>query len=99
MKETERIVQLFEDLYNGNPWIDVTIHATLEKISAGQAANKVSPNWNSIWQIVNHLISWRETVLQRLHGQLMPSPPNNYFDNVIDSSEDAWSATLKRLED
>jgi len=34
MKETKRIAKLFEDLYNGSPWIDVTIMDTLKNISA-----------------------------------------------------------------
>ena len=99
MKETERITELFEDLYNGNPWIDVTIVGTLKNITASQAANKVSQNWNSIWQIVNHLINWRENVLQRLSGQIIESPANNYIEDITDASENAWSATIQHLEE
>jgi len=36
--EKERIISLFEKLYDGHPWIDVTIMATLQKISGQQAA-------------------------------------------------------------
>lgn len=97
MNETKRIRKLFDDLYNGSPWIDVNLSAVLEKISAKQATRKISPNLNSIWEIVNHLVSWRLNVLQRVQGKEMKSPANNYFSPVNNSSEAAWTATLKEL--
>ncbi|HEY5370958.1 MAG TPA: hypothetical protein VIJ75_18390 [Hanamia sp.] len=48
MQETKRIKKLFGDLYNGRPWIDITIMDTLKYISAEQAAKKVTPERNSI---------------------------------------------------
>ncbi|HMI07854.1 MAG TPA: DinB family protein [Flavobacterium sp.] len=99
MKETTRIRKLFEDLYAGDPWLDVTIVGTLAELSAAQAANKPDPNWNSIWEITNHLISWRENVLERVNGKAIKTPENNYFNYVIDTSDIAWQLTLKRLHD
>lgn len=97
MKETERIKKLFEDLYSGNPWLDVTLVETLAGLSSQQAAHKPDPNWNSIWEITNHLISWRENVLGRVNGQTLKTPENNYFSYVIDTSDIAWELTLKKL--
>ena len=99
MKETRRIAKLLEDIYQGSPWIDVCLMSTVKNISAGQAAAKVSPNWNSIWEILNHLISWRLTVLQRVQDTVIPSPANNYFAPVNDTSDEAWQLTLQKLED
>jgi len=99
MRERERIVKLFEDLYNGEPWIDVTIQGTLKKLSAAQAAKKVSPELNSIWQLVDHMTEWRRNVLQRVRGKIMATPDNNYIISTKDTSEAAWKQTLKSLED
>lgn len=99
MKETERLHKLFEDLYAGDPWLDVTLVGTLAKLSAQQAAHKPDPNWNSIWEIANHIISWRENVLERVQGKTIKTPENNYFTYVIDTSDIAWQLTLKRLHD
>jgi uncharacterized damage-inducible protein DinB len=95
--ETQRIRSLFENLYNGNPWLDVTIAATLSEISAEKAAKKPAAGGNSIWKIGNHLISWRENVLQRINGQTVITPDDNYFAPVSDTSEIAWQQTLKNL--
>jgi len=98
MEENERIVSLFEKLYDGEPWIDVPIRGTLHRISAVQATHRPLPNCNTIWEIVNHLIDWKINVQQRLKGQIMISPANNYISAIEDVSEQAWAETLKRFD-
>lgn len=99
MKETERIIKLFGDLYNGDPWIDVTVTGTLKNISAQQAAKRPIPGCNSIWEIVNHLISWRLNVLERVQGKVIQTPSDNYFTRISDSTDSAWKDTLNRLDE
>ena len=99
MEEKQRVSKLFSDLYDGNAWIDVTIVRTLKNINSGQAFSRPVAKLNSIWEIVNHLISWRETVLKRMQGEIVEEPKNNYFEPVKNNSEDAWSVTLKRMEE
>jgi uncharacterized damage-inducible protein DinB len=98
MKETTRIAKLFDDLYDGSPWIGVNILPNLQKLTAKQAARRIYSNWNTIWEITNHLISWRETVLQRIQGKIIKSPSHNFFVRVEDNSPLAWQNTLERLE-
>ncbi len=97
MKESQRIASLFSNLYNGEPWIDVTLVDTLQNISYQKAAEKYK-NCNSIWEIVNHIIAWRENVLQRVQGKVINTPNHNYFEPVVDISENAWKNTLSKLE-
>src|ERR1700733_3945170 len=99
MKETDRITKLFEDIYNCSPWIDVNITGTLKNITAEQAAKKIFPERNSIWEITNHLAGWRQNVLQRVQGKIISSPQNNYFAAIKDTSESAWKKTLEQLKD
>ena len=98
MKETNRIKKLVDDLYDGQPWLDVTILNTLRPLSATQAAKKVSEKWNTIWEIVNHLVEWRFAVLERVKGNTSDSPDDNYFRPITDPSENAWKQTLSKLE-
>lgn len=95
----KRISKLLDDIYDGSPWIDVSLVGTLKDISAERAAKKVAPQWNTIWEIVNHLISWRLNVLQRIQGKIITTPENNYFEPVADTSAAAWQGTLQRLEE
>ena len=34
-----------------------------------------------------------------MQGEIVEEPKNNYFEPVKNNSEDAWSVTLKRLEE
>ena len=98
MKETERIIKLFEDLFEGEPWIEVNLIGTLKGITAEQAAKRSLAERNTIWEIVNHLISWRQNVLERIQGKVITTPGNNYFTAVTDTSPEAWTSTLHQLK-
>jgi uncharacterized damage-inducible protein DinB len=97
MKETQRIIQLFEKGYNGSPWIDVNLVDVLQEITPSQAIRKLYPDANSIWEITNHIISWRENVLERMQGVEVDTPGHNYFVPITKGASD-WPTTLKKLE-
>lgn len=99
MKGTQRISKLFKDLFDGSPWIGENIKGMLEQLSAPQAARKVLPGRNSIWEILNHVTGWRQTVLQRVQGNDVPSPDHNFFEPIRDVSEAAWKMAQERLKD
>lgn len=97
MTETARIKKLISDHFDGSPWLDVTITDTLKNISASQAAKKID-DVNSIWQIVNHMTAWRETLYCKLSGESVTVPSNNFIENIIDTSEKSWRNDIKKLE-
>ncbi len=97
MKETQRIAKLFHDLYDGEAWIGVNILDTLSHISVEQAHTRVMPQWNTVWEIVNHLIGWRENVLVRISGKTIRTPSHNYIQPIKKPTEAAWNKTLDHL--
>ncbi|HEY1006930.1 MAG TPA: DinB family protein [Sphingobacteriaceae bacterium] len=99
MKEPQRIQKLLRDLYDGSPWIEVTLMEKLHGLSAEQAGKKLFPDWNSIWQIVNHLAKWRMEVLSRVNGEVTTSPDDNFFGPLEDPSEEAWQQALAELRE
>ncbi|HKO77039.1 MAG TPA: DinB family protein [Flavobacterium sp.] len=97
MSESKRISNLYQSIYNGNPWLEVTLANTLKDITAEQAYRKINPDLNTIWEIVNHLIQWRRNILRRMQGEIITTPDHNYFVPVIDPSEVAWQQSLQNL--
>ena len=97
MSESKRISNLYQSIYNGNPWLEVNLTNTLKNLTAEQAYRKVNPNLNTIWEIVNHLIQWRRNILKRVEGETVITPDHNYFVPVLDSSEAAWEQSLQNL--
>lgn len=96
--EIEKLKKEFAQLYNGSPWIDVSIHETLINISPEKAFRRIAEGRNTIWEILNHMIEWRRTVLKRLNGEENSAPKDNFFREVLDSSEEAWRQTLSEFE-
>jgi uncharacterized damage-inducible protein DinB len=98
MKESERILQMYQELYDGSPWIEVNILSSLREIKPEQAVKRVAPDRNNIWEILNHLVSWRMNVLQRVHGEINDAPENNYFVKKEEADIGEWKELLLQLE-
>ncbi|RYY50194.1 MAG: DinB family protein [Chitinophagaceae bacterium] len=96
MKDNQRLRKLFEDHFEGEPWIDVQIWNAIKDLPYADAAKNVY-GLNSIWQMVQHMASWRQTLLRRLTGEHIPSPANNYFEPIPVINEQAWQNTLQQL--
>src|SRR5947208_2524146 len=70
-------------------------------LSPAQAAWTPAPGRHSIWQIVEHMIFWREDNLCRLAGGPKPTPEQlaeGNFPCVRDTGDDAWGDTLARFD-
>ena len=71
-------------------------------LTAQQASWKPAPQRHSIWQIVEHIIYWRQVQLRRLETGQEPTSDElaqrNYPDPVT-PSEAAWAECRKKLED
>ena len=97
MTNIEHINKLLKDHYSGDPWIDITIMGTLKTLTAKQAALKL-PGLNSIWQKVNHMISWRNALIARVKDKPARHPENNFIWEVKDTTAKAWKDTIKEFE-
>lgn len=98
MHASNQIQKLFSDLYNGNPWTAIKMTDLLEGITAKQAAMRPINNANTIWQLVQHCVGWRENVLRKMQGENFKSPEDNYLSDPLDTSEMAWEELLLRLK-
>jgi uncharacterized damage-inducible protein DinB len=93
MREIEKVVQLFEAFYKGDCWIGLNFQQAIDGIDANQAYIKKGEGQNSIWQLVNHIIYWRKTVIIRLQG-VLGHPPMNDFYQPEKSTQSEWEKTL-----
>lgn len=73
---------------------------SLEGLTAREAAWKPDPQRKSIWQIVHHMLFWREDALRRLKDSAAPSESDVARLNFLEPSEisdTAWRATVERF--
>jgi uncharacterized damage-inducible protein DinB len=78
------------------PWLK-----SVSGLTPAQAAWAPAPGRHSIWQIVEHMIFWREDNLRRLAGGAKPTPEElaaGNFPVIGAPTEGAWRDTVARLE-
>src|SRR5687768_3702928 len=98
MQENERIKKLYNDLYNGEPWIDVNLVSTLEAITTQEAFTRIS-GLNTIAEIAKHMVEWRFNVLKRIKGEVITTPAHNYFEKITGVPEQSWIDIRHRLKE
>ena len=98
MSHLHFLAQSLQDLYDGNPWIEVTFAEHLKKISAQQAVQRINGS-NCIWQIVNHIVYWHQRALRYMNNE-QPEQDGDLPDFYLPENhgEENWEATRHRLE-
>ncbi len=67
-KEIDRLIRDFEGLYSGDNWVAVGIADILNTIDFSTAIKKNMANRNTIFEIVEHSMAWRDFLIKRLSG-------------------------------
>ena len=72
----------------------------IEGLNASQAAWKPAPARHSIWQIVRHVILWKQSLLDALDGQVQDFKALEALDWLDASGDDkAWHDDIARLRE
>ncbi|MCP9495398.1 MAG: DinB family protein [Pyrinomonadaceae bacterium MAG19_C2-C3] len=96
--ETEKIIDQLERAYHGDAWCGSSLRATLEGITAAQAARHPIHNAHSIWEIVSHVAAWMDAVRERIENHYVRLPAEGDWQEIVDTSEAAWARMLDKLE-
>ena len=78
----QHYVSSFESLYEGEPWFGRSITSIVKEIPPSQAFKKDSPTSHSIYEIVGHMLAWRDLFVRRLNG--------DYSSTIQANSEADW---------
>lgn len=99
MWTNEKLVHELRSLYDGKPWLGVTIEGSRKSISAEEAASHPIKNTNSIRTIVNHLIFWHRALAGRLSNpDKVFVAGEKDFSPIADFSEASWQKTRENLQ-
>src|SRR6478609_2915650 len=75
-------VSSFENLYEGEPWYGRSIVSIVSEIPPTQAFKKSTPTSHSIYEIVGHMLAWRDLFVKRLNG--------DYSSSIAVNSPSDW---------
>lgn len=56
----------FQQVFNGNPWLDESFAKKLDNLSETQAFVQSPGNNHSVAEVVSHLVEWRMEIIRRL---------------------------------
>jgi len=98
MSEIRRIDDQLFRMFEGEPWIGISVMANLAGVDARTAAARPIPDAHTIWELVLHLTTWLD--IPRLRVELrrpIPAAPEENWPPVLDTGEAAWREARGRL--
>ncbi len=99
MSELARLSHLIKELYDGDPWHGPSIKDLLQNITAEKAGERPIPKAHTIWEILQHMIGWREIIVERLQrGKEFEVMQERDWPGNIAATTEVWSRSQKALE-
>jgi hypothetical protein len=97
--EIARIEDRLRRSIQGEAWHGPALNELLKDVTAAEAAAKPIPDAHSIWEILLHIITDQELVLERLAGKPASYSGEQDWPPVRDESSGAWSSAIRSLND
>ena len=97
MNEIERIEDQLRRSIQGDAWHGPALNELIDDVTAEEAAAKPIPHAHSIWEILLHIISDQELVLERLAGKPASYSGEQDWPPVRDESSTAWASAIRSL--
>lgn len=97
MREVDRIRQVLEATFDGDPWYGSSISRILDGVDAVQAAARPPGAAHSIWEIVAHMTAWVNETNRRLRGGSYGEPEEGDWPAVPTATADEWQAAQRTL--
>jgi hypothetical protein len=97
--ERESLLQLWDESWTDGIWFGSWTKA-LDSLTAAQAAWRPKPGLHSIWQLVEHVVFWRQYTLGSIAGQPKLEADEvaaRNFPEPKDVTDAAWRAERHRL--
>ena len=98
--ETDRLADQLERSFRGGAWHGPSVAEALADLTAEVAARRPIPGAHTIAEITGHVATWTDVARRRIAGEATGrvSPEEDFPEGGADS-EEAWGATLARLEE
>jgi len=98
MQTTKQLAADLEALQSGDSWLGYNAHEILEGISYKMAQCKAYESGNTIWQIINHISFWRETVARRLMEHKGIEEEHDGLDAPAIVNHEQWEITKQQFD-
>jgi uncharacterized damage-inducible protein DinB len=97
MNTTEKLIHELEKVHSGQPWYGSPIYDILDQITFESAYERVGQA-HTIAEIIMHMISWTEEVMDRLNEKPASMPVSGNWRDVGDPDEKKWKEWIEDLK-
>jgi len=98
MTTASKLQQELETVLSGQPWYGSPIYSILDKVTFESAYKKASPDSHNIVEIILHMLSWTEEVMDRLNGMTAGVPPSGDWPEPGAPDEQKWKLWIEDLK-
>jgi uncharacterized damage-inducible protein DinB len=98
MTTGEKIIEDFEEVLSGQPWYGSPIYNILGKITFDSAYEKPSPAAHNVAEILLHMLSWTEEVMDRMNGMTAGVPSSGDWPDPGAPDEEKWKLYIDDLK-
>ena len=102
MTSQERMCEVMIRIYDGDAsgegYAAQALKTVLKEVSPEKASLRPIPGAHTIWEIMVHLVGYREAVRKRLEGRRRSHERNDYWNPVANLTPAAWKRLMKRLD-
>lgn len=97
--EIESLSQEMWRGWQGDAWYGASLREALSGVTAEIALIRPSESVHNIWELVEHIFAWEDTLLRRLGGEKLDEPEEGDFPSPPPAPNDAaWERTLAKAE-
>ena len=97
--ETQRIIEQMRRAHNGEPWVGVSLADLLDDLTWVEAEARPIPSAHSIWEIVLHLITTQQLIVDLVGGVSRAFHPGDDWPAVERPSESSWADVMRQFRE
>jgi uncharacterized damage-inducible protein DinB len=98
MTISEELQKSLENVLSGDAWYGKPIYSIIEQVSFEAAYEKPRGSVHNIAEIVLHMLSWTEEVMDRLNGMAAQTPSSGDWPETGAPDEQKWQNYVNDLK-
>ncbi len=98
MTTSEQIKCDLEQVLSGQPWYGEPIYRIIERVTFEAAYEKPIHSAHNIAEIVLHMLSWTEEVMDRMNGMVAQLPSSGNWPDPGKPDEEKWQNYVNDLK-
>jgi len=98
MSIADELIEELEKVLSGQPWYGSPIYAILEQVTFETAYEKPGRGGHTIAEIILHMLSWTEEVMDRLNEKPASLPLSGNWPETGSPDEQKWKMWIDDLK-